>query len=126
MANQGLTPLSSIGYSSSVVEREIKKLELQGGLVPFDKWFDSLRDRRMQVAVDSRLARVRAGNFGDFKSVGGGVMELRIAIGPGLRVYYGIRGQRIVVLIGGGDKSTQSRDIHRAQQLWRQFTKHAP
>jgi len=79
----------------------------------------------MQVAVDTRLTRVRAGNFGDCKSVGGGVFELRIAFGPGLRVYYGLHGQQIVVLLGGGDKSSQARDIRRAQELWRQFTKHA-
>jgi putative addiction module killer protein len=108
-----------------MIEREIKKLELQNGLVPFDEWFDSLRDQRMQVAVDARLARVRAGNFGDHKSVGGGVFELRIACGPGLRVYYGSHGQKIVVLIGGGDKRSQSRDIRRAQQLWQQFIKYA-
>jgi putative addiction module killer protein len=108
-----------------MIEREIKKLELQNGLVPFDEWFDSLRDQRMQVAVDARLARVRAGNFGDHKSVGGGVFELRIAFGPGLRVYYGLHGRQIVVLVGGGDKRSQSRDIRRAQQLWQQFTKYA-
>ena len=65
-----------------MIEREIKKLELQNGIVPFDDWFDSLRDKRMQAAVDARLARVRAGNFGDAKSVGGGVSELRINFGP--------------------------------------------
>src|SRR5580658_8661131 len=101
-----------------MVEKEIKKLELQNGLVPFDEWFDSLRDLRMRAAVDARLARVRAGNLGDCKSVGGGVFEMRINFGPGLRVYYGLRGQEIVVLLGGGDKSSQARDIRRAQQLW--------
>ncbi len=106
-------------------EREIKKLELQNGLVPFDEWFDFLRDKKWQAAVDARLARVRAGNFGDFKSVGGGVFELRIDLGPGLRVYYGLHGQRVVVLVGGGDKRSQARDIRRAQELWQQFTKHA-
>ena len=120
-----MTSLSSIDYSRPVIEREIKKLELQNGLVPFDEWFDSLRDRKMQAAVDARLTRVRAGNFGDCKSVGGGVFELRIALGPGLRVYYGLHGQQVVILLGGGDKSTQTRDIRRAQQLWQQFTKHA-
>ena len=108
-----------------MIAREIKKLELQNGLVPFDEWFDSLRDRKMQTAVDARLARVRAGNFGDHKSVGGGVFELRIVLGPGLRVYYGLHGKEVVVLVGGGDKSSQARDIRRAQQLWQQFTKHA-
>jgi putative addiction module killer protein len=106
-------------------EGEVKKLELQSVIVPFDEWFDSLRDKRMQAAVDARLARVRAGNFGDCKSVGAGVFELRISFGPGLRVYYRLHGQKIVVLIGGGDKRSQSRDIRRAQQLWQQFTKYA-
>ena len=108
-----------------MLEKVIKKLELQNGLVPFDEWFESLRDWKMQAAVDARLARVRAGNFGDYKSVGGGVFELRIALGPGLRVYYGLRGQQVVILLGGGDKSTQVRDIRRAQKLWQQFTKYA-
>jgi putative addiction module killer protein len=107
------------------MEREIRKLELQNGLVPFDEWFDSLRDQKMQAAVDVRLARVRAGNFGDSKAVGEGVFELRIALGPGLRIYYGLRGRQIVVLLGGGDKSSQARDIRRAQKWWRQYTKHA-
>jgi putative addiction module killer protein len=120
-----LTSLSSIDYTPPVIEREIKKLELQNGLVPFDEWFDALHDRKMQAAVDARLTRVRAGNFGDYKSVGGGVFELRIALGPGLRVYYGLQGQRVVILLGGGDKSTQARGIRRAQQLWQQITKHA-
>jgi putative addiction module killer protein len=108
-----------------MIEREIKKLELQNGLVPFDEWFDSLRDVRMQAAVDARLTRIRAGNFGDCKSVRGGVFELRINFGPGLRVYYGLHGQKIVVLIGGGDKRSQPGDIRRAQELWRQFIKYA-
>ena len=109
-----------------MIRREIKKLELQNGLVPFDEWFDSLRDKKLQAAVDTRLARVRAGNFGDCKSVGDGVFELRIALGPGLRVYYGLHGRQVVILLGGGDKRTQSRDIRRAQELWQQFTTHAP
>ena len=108
-----------------MIEREIKKLQLQNGAIPFDEWFDSLRDKRLQAAVDARLTRVRAGNFGDCKSVGGGVFELRISFGPGLRVYYGLHGRKIVVLLAGGDKSSQARDIHRAQELWQQFTKHA-
>jgi hypothetical protein len=58
-----LTLLSPIDYTALVVEKEIKKLELQNGLVPFDEWFDSLRNRKMQAAVDTRLTRVRAGNF---------------------------------------------------------------
>jgi putative addiction module killer protein len=104
-----------------VVERVIRKLELNNGIVPFDEWFNSLRDSKMQTAIDARLARVRAGNFGDCKSVGGGISELRIQIGPGIRIYFGLQGAQIVILVGGGDKSTQARDIARAQKLWKQF-----
>ena len=88
-----------------VTVREIKKLELQNGKIPFDEWFGSLRDKKVQAAVDTRLARVRTGNFGDFNSVGSGVFELRIHAGPGLRVYYGLHRGQVVVLVGGGDKS---------------------
>jgi putative addiction module killer protein len=106
-------------------EREILKLALQNGQVPFDVWFLSLRDAGLKSAVDARLARVRAGNFGDHKSVGGGVFELRIDKGPGLRVYFGLRGLKVVVLLGGGDKKTQNRDIARAKALWAQYEKNA-
>jgi putative addiction module killer protein len=111
-----------------VTEREIRKLELENGRVPFDDWFESLGDLRMQVAVDARLARVRAGNLGDHRSVGAGVFELRINMGPGLRIYYGEGRKQLVILLGGGDKTTQTRDINRARQLWQQwleFNKHA-
>jgi len=108
-----------------LVEREIRILSLENGSVPFDIWFKNLRDIKLQTAVDARLARVRAGNLGDFKSVGDGVSELRIDKGPGLRIYVGFIGKRAIVLIGGGDKSTQTRDIRRAKELWQQFTKYA-
>lgn len=90
-----------------VIEKEIRKLELENGQVPFDEWLDSLLDKKWQVAVDVRLARIRAGNFGDFKSLGAGVYELRMNLGPGLRIYYALQGTKIVVLLGGGDKSRQ-------------------
>lgn len=102
-------------------ELEIKQLVLDCGDSPFDTWFDQLQDLRLQAAVASRLARVRAGNSGDCKFVGDGVSELRIDKGPGLRVYFGRQGSAVIVLIGGGDKSTQSRDIRVAKRLWREF-----
>lgn len=79
----------------------------------------------LQAAVDARLARIRAGNFGDYKQVGGGVFELRIDKGPGLRIYFGLSGQRLVILIGGGDKGSQKRDIRRAQAIWKEYEKNA-
>lgn len=75
----------------------------------------------LQRAVDARLTRLAVGNFGDHKSVGAGVFELRIPKGPGLRVYYGLRGSELVILIGGGNKSTQKKDIEKAKILWRQY-----
>ena len=116
--------MTNVTYSlqfKKLVEREIRKLELDNGRVPFEDWFESLRDLKLQAAVDSRLARIRAGNFGDHKSVGAEVFELRIHKGPGLRVYYGKQGEEIVILLGGGDKGTQARDISRAKQMWRQW-----
>jgi putative component of toxin-antitoxin plasmid stabilization module len=83
---------SAVSYKITillVMEREIRKLELQNGRVPFDEWFESLRDKKMQAAVDSRIARA-TGNFGDTKSLGEGVFELRIHLGPRLRIYFAI------------------------------------
>ena len=93
------------------IEREIRKLQLANGTVPFGDWNQSLGDKRTQAAVAARLARVRAGNLGNHKHVGDGVNELKIDIGPGLRVYYAEYGGNIFLLLGGGDKSTQQRDI---------------
>lgn len=104
-----------------MAERIIQKLQLENGAVPFDEWQRSLIDKRMRVAVDVRLARVRLGNFGNHRRIGDGVSELEIDLGPGLRVYYGEYGGQVVLLLGGGDKSTQQRDIARAIKLWTQW-----
>jgi putative addiction module killer protein len=101
-----------------VKERRIIMLKLTNGKVPFENWYDKL-DLLWQRAIDARLTRIAVGNFGDHKSVGEGVFELRIPKGPGLRVYYGMKGNELVILIGGGNKSTQSRDIDKAKELWR-------
>jgi len=96
-------------------------LQLANGKIPFESWYDKL-DKLWQRAIDARLTRLAVGNFGDHKPVGAGVFELRVPKGPGLRVYYGLRGNELVVLIGGGDKSTQKRDIEKAKELWRTWT----
>lgn len=75
----------------------------------------------LQRAVDARLTRLAVGNFGDHRSIGNGLYELRIMKGPGLRVYYGFKGLELVILIGGGDKSTQKGDIEKAKVLWRKY-----
>lgn len=101
-----------------VTEREVTYYQSEDGLIPFKKWFDRLRDVRATIEVDKRVRRLSLGNFGDHKSVGNGVVELRIAYGPGYRVYLGQHGYRLVILLCGGDKGSQSKDIEQAQSYW--------
>ncbi len=83
------------------------------------KWIDGLRDARGRARVLARVERLSAGRTGDVRSVGGGVSELRIDHGPGYRVYFTKRGRAIVILLAGGDKGSQGRDIKMAQRLAR-------
>ena len=92
---------------------EVRKTDL------YAKWLDSLRDVRVRARVLVRVERLAAGNPGDVRPVGEGVSELRIDYGPGYRVYYKKQGRAIVVLLAGGDKRTQSRDIETALRLAR-------
>ena len=91
----------------------------------FADWLDALRDRQAIARINARLRRVSLGNIGDAKSVGDGVSELRIPYGPGYRLYYLREGEQLIVLLCGGDKGTQQRDITRARrlaQVWRDQT----
>jgi len=83
----------------------------------FDKWLSGLRDYQAQSRIAARLDRLAVGNSGDVRPVGGGISELRINYGPGYRVYFMRRGPVLVVLLCGGDKSTQASDIKRAKSL---------
>lgn len=85
----------------------------------YARWLDSLRDIRARARVLARVERLVAGNPGDVKPVGEGVSELRINYGPGYRVYYKKQGQRLVILLAGGDKRTQTSDIETALRLAR-------
>ena len=87
----------------------------------FDSWLSSLRDRRAVARIAARLDRLAAGNPGDAEPIGEGVSELRINYGPGYRVYFLQRGQVLVILLCGGDKSTQSKDIRQAKVLAEQW-----
>ena len=82
-------------------------------------WFDGLRDREARARILVRIRRVSLGNLGDVKALGDGVSELRITYGPGYRVYVKQQGDTLVILLAGGDKSSQKRDIERAKQLAR-------
>ncbi len=94
----------------------IKPFRLAETIV-FSRWLGGLKDPRAKAAIVFRLRQVAAGHWGDVKSVGGGVSELRWHIGPGYRVYFTRRGNRIVLLLAGGDKSSQAKDIAKAKEL---------
>lgn len=87
----------------------------------FDAWFESLKDRQTARRIQARIDRAEEGNFGDHKTVGEGVSEMRIHHGPGFRVYFTQRGFEIVILLAGGDKSSQTQDIATAHELARQL-----
>jgi putative addiction module killer protein len=88
------------------------------GSVPFEAWVRGLRDAQARARIRTRLARVRLGNLGDTHAVGGGVWELRIDYGPGYRVYYAQSGPATLLMLCGGDKTTQTADIRQAQTYW--------
>jgi len=83
----------------------------------YRKWFDSLKDRNARMRIDIRIRRISLGNFGDVKPVGEGVSEIRIDYGPGYRIYYVQKKNTVIILLSGGDKSTQLKDIQKAREL---------
>ena len=88
----------------------------------FEDWLEGLRDKRAKARVITRIDRAKAGNFGDHRSVGKGVSEMRVDEGQGYRIYYTIRDRAVIVLLCGGDKSSQQQDIDHAQQMARELT----
>lgn len=101
--------------------RELEIYETAGGENPFSDWLDTLQDRKARSSIRKRLDRVQLGNLGDCKSVGDGVFELRIDYGPGYRIYFAQIEVLTILLLYGGDKSTQDRDIQKAKQFWTDF-----
>lgn len=87
----------------------------------FDEWFANIKDRPTKARIQARIDRAEDGNFGDHRTVGEGVSEMRIHFGPGYRIYFVTRGVEIIVLFAGGDKSTQAGDIRAALELARQL-----
>lgn len=85
--------------------------------VAFQNWLDGLKDQRAQVRIAARLRLAEAGNLGDWKTVGGEVSEMRVDYGPGYRLYFTRRGTLLLIMLAGGDKSSQKRDIKRAQRM---------
>ena len=91
--------------------------------MPYLDWIESLRDRRAKQKIDARIGRVRLGNFGHARGVGEGVFELKIDYGPGYRVYFGQDGRELIILLCGGDESTQNGDIQQAKAYWADYQK---
>lgn len=101
--------------------RELQFHRTQNGREPFTEWFESIRDQKTRIRIQGRLDRLETGNFGDCQSVGNGVFELRLHLGQGYRIYFGEVTNTIVLLLCGGDKSSQTRDIERAKIYWREY-----
>ena len=106
-----------------VTPKTLKVFCIPNGRQPFVEWLTNLRDERAAARIKARLARVRLGNFGNTRSVGDGVQELKIDYGPGYRVYFAQVGNELVVLLCGGDKRSQNEDIKTAKEYWRSYKK---
>lgn len=90
---------------------------------PFEEWLTTLTDEKAKAAIVGRLNRVRHGNFGDCKSVGKGIHELRIWTGKGYRVYFGKESGKEIIILSGGHKDTQVRDVKKAYKYWADYKK---
>ncbi|MCK4765291.1 MAG: type II toxin-antitoxin system RelE/ParE family toxin [Candidatus Aminicenantes bacterium] len=101
--------------------RILKIYSESNGKEPFTDWLESLKDGKIRSRIYTRLDRLETGSPGDYRHLGEGIFELRLHFGPGFRIYYGEDGPVIIILLIGGDKSTQSKDIKKAMSLWRSF-----
>ena len=105
------------------LSRQIFEYIAPSGSNPFREWLDGLSDRKAQALIDVRIANVRRGTFGDCKPLGHGVFELKLSYGPGYRIYIAMDGGAVVLLLCGGSKKSQSRDIQRAYQYLEDYRK---
>ncbi|MDN3508129.1 MAG: type II toxin-antitoxin system RelE/ParE family toxin [Simkaniaceae bacterium] len=103
------------------MEVEIELYTTQRGRCPFDEWFVSLREPLTKAKILTRLDRLKLGNLGDSKTIGDGVYELRIHYGPGIRIYFSRTGQKIILLLSGGNKSSQTKDIKTAKEYIEEY-----
>ena len=103
-------------------ERKIKTYRTTSQRFPYREWRNGFGDDDIGAAIDARITRLMSGNFGKSEPIGDGASESKIDFGPGYRIYYGVDGDEIVLLCGG-DKSTQSADIIRAKEYWSDYKK---
>ena len=100
---------------------ELLRYQRDDGREPFTEWLEMMRDKVAQARIRIRLRQVQAGNLGDCEPVGDGVIELRVHVGAGYRVYCGRYGKSVVILLCGGDKRSQSTDIKQAKAIWTEW-----
>ena len=100
---------------------EVREYQAKDGRRPVSEWLDGLRDATTRGRIAGRLDRLALGLKGDWKAVGGGVSELRIDYGPGYRAYFAQQGETLILLLCGGDKRTQAKDIERAHAYWKDY-----
>lgn len=106
--------------------KQLIEYQTEGGKSPFHEWLFSKRlDTRTRDRVLIALDKLSLGNSGDCKAVGRGVVEMRLHFGPGYRIYFGRKGETVVILLCGGDKASQKRDIHSAQCYWLDYLRRA-
>lgn len=104
-------------------EKTILTYVKDDGSAPFNDWLKTLKDRKARAIIRTRINRIRLGNLGNCKSVGEGVSELKIKFGAGYRIYFGQEGDKIIILLSGGDKSSQTKDIKQAKKYWQDYKK---
>lgn len=107
------------------MEQIIRTIEIyraSNGREPFVEWLESLKDKTLKARINNRIRRMEINHFGDCKNLGDGVFELRCHFGAGYRVYFGIKNEKIVLLLCGGDKSSQVVDIVKAKNYWRDYS----
>ncbi len=103
------------------MNKELRIYRTKEGKEPFAEWLSSLKDKMAQAQIKNRLNRLMFGNYGDCKSVGEGIYELRIHMSPGFRIYFVEQATTIVLLLIGGNKQTQTKDIQKAKDYWNEF-----
>jgi putative addiction module killer protein len=101
--------------------KELRFFRTNNGKEPFSEWLSSLKDTLARAQIKNRLNRLMQGHYGDYKSVGNGLYELRIHHGAGYRIYFAEHGKTVLLLLIGGSKRTQERDIIKAMKYWQEF-----
>lgn len=101
--------------------REIRFFETKSGNVPFFDWYNSIRDKKIRLTVASKLRQIQNKDFKNYKSLSNGVLELRIFLGAGYRIYFGFKNNDVIVILTGGDKKSQFADVRKAIKFWEEF-----